>query len=427
MSTKRIVIGLGVIIAIALGIASFTGVIPPKNGVMGTIGAAKRYQTTQISAGDVTLTDADMQDLLQSDLFHQLVTDANFREVMRTQSESFRTVLMDKQFRDLLGKQGFAEVMRSDVFKTAVEQNRYDLLAKASPADYQRTQLTERTQSTLDRANVEQLKTQVTNARTEVAKAQAAYDKSVADLLKTSSTANKQEVAKIEQAKAQDVMARSELAKAQAAYDKTVTDLSKMEQAKTEVAKAEMAKAADIGKAGWNKTDLAKVEQAKAELAKAQDALDKTTTLYQKSVTELSKLSDVAARQDVVSKVEQSKASTDAARTQLAKANTAYERTVNTALDRAASAEAGRAGQAEAGRTADTNAYAQAQELARSEQFKTVFADANFREVAKSNEFAKLVTMDKFQQIAKMDNFQKAASNPDVWKQVTVERTESVQ
>ena len=427
MSTKRIVIGLGVIIAIALGIASFTGVIPPKNGVMGTIGAAKRYQTTQISAGDVTLTDADMQDLLQSDLFHQLVTDANFREVMRTQSESFRTVLMDKQFRDLLGKQGFAEVMRSDVFKTAVEQNRYDLLAKASPADYQRTQLTERTQSTLDRANVEQLKTQVTDARTEVAKAQAAYDKSVSDLLKTNTVAGKQEmVAKIESAKAQNVAARTEVAKAQAAYDKTVADLSKMEQAKTEVAKAEMAKA-DIGKAGWNKTDLAKVEQAKAELAKAQDALDKTTTLYQKSVTELSKLSDVAARQDVVSKVEQSKASTDAARTQLAKANTAYERTVNTALDRAASAEAGRASQAEAGRTADTNAYAQAQELARSEQFKTVFADANFREVAKSNEFAKLVTMDKFQQVAKMDNFQKAASNPDVWKQVTVERTESVQ
>jgi hypothetical protein len=427
MSTKRIVIGLGVVIAIALGIASFTGVIPPKNGVMGTIGAAKRYQTTQISAGDVTLTDADMQDLLQSDLFHQLVTDANFREVMRTQSESFRTVLMDKQFRDLLGKQGFAEVMRSEVFRTAVAQNRYDLLAKASPADYQRTQLTERTQSTLDRGNVEQLKTQVTSARTEVAKAQAAYDKSVADLLKTSTVAGKQEmVAKIESAKAQNVAARTEVAKAQAAYDKTVTELSKMEQAKTEVAKAEMAKA-DIGKAGWNKTDLAKVEQAKAELAKAQDALDKTTTLYQKSVTELSKLSDVAARQDVVSKVEQSKASTDAARTQLAKANTAYERTVNTALDRAASAEAGRASQAEAGRTADTNAYAQAQELARSEQFKTVFADANFREVAKSNEFAKLVTMDKFQQIAKMDNFQKAASNPDVWKQVTVERTESVQ
>ena len=100
MSTKRIVIGLGVVIAIALGIASFTGVIPPKNGVMGTIGAAKRYQTTQISAGDVTLTDAEMQDLLQSDVFHQLVTDANFREVMRTQSESFRTVLLDKQFRD---------------------------------------------------------------------------------------------------------------------------------------------------------------------------------------------------------------------------------------------------------------------------------------------------------------------------------------
>ncbi|HEX3112019.1 MAG TPA: hypothetical protein VHU20_02015, partial [Candidatus Eisenbacteria bacterium] len=336
MSTKRIVIGLGVVIAIALGIASFTGVIPPKNGVMGTIGAAKRYQTTQISAGDVTLTDAEMQDLLQSDVFHQLVTDANFREVMRTQSESFRTVLLDKQFRDLLGKQGFAEVMRSDVFKTAVEQNRYDLLAKASPADYQRTQLTERTQSTLDRANAEQLRTQVTNARAEVEKAQAAYDKSVSELLKTSSIAGKQEVARVESAKAQNITARAEAAKAQAAYDKTVSELSKMEQAKTEAAKAEVAKAdlakatTDIGKAGWNKTDLAKMEQAKAELAKAQDALDKTTTAYQKSVTELSKLSDVAARQDAVAKMEQSRTSTDAARAELAKASTAYERTVNT-------------------------------------------------------------------------------------------------
>jgi hypothetical protein len=338
---------------------------------------------------------------------------------MRTQSESFRTVLMDKQFRDILGKQGFAEVMRSDVFKTAVEQNRYDLLAKASPADYQKTQLTERTQSTLDRANLEQLKTQVTNSRTDVAKAQAAYDKSVSELLKTNTVAGKQEmVAKIETAKAQNVAARTDVAKAQAAYDKTVTDLSKAEQAKAEVAKAEMGKS-DIGKAGWNKTDLAKVEQAKAELAKAQDALDRTTTLYQKSVTELSKLSDVAKSQDAVAKVEQSRTASDAARAEQAKMSQAYERTVNTALDRAASAEAGR--------TADTNAYAQAQDLARSEQFKTVFADANFREVAKSNEFAKLVTMDKFEQIAKMDSFQKAASNPDVWKQVTMERTESAE
>lgn len=422
MSTKRIVIGLGVVIAIALGIASFTGVIPPKNGVMGTIGAAKRYQTTQISAGDVTLTDAEMQDLLQSDVFHQLVTDANFREVMRTQSESFRSVLMDKQFRDLMGKQGFAEVMRSDLFKTAVEQNRYDLLSKASASDYQKTQLTERTASTLDRANAEQLRTQVTTARAEVAKAQAAYDKSVTDLLKTSSIAGKQEVARVESAKAQTITARADVAKAQAAYDRAVADASKLEQAKTEAAKAEVAKAdlaktTDIGKAGWNKTDVAKVEQAKADLAKAQDALDKSSTLYQKSVTELSKLSEVAARQDAVAKMEQSRTSADAARAELAKASTVYERTVNTALDRAASADLGRA--------ADTNAYAQASDLARSEQFKTVFADANFRELAKSNEFAKLVTMDKFQQIAKMENFQKAAANPDVWKQVTVERTQS--
>jgi hypothetical protein len=418
MSTKRIVIGLGVVIAIALGIASFKGVIPPKSGVEGTIGAAKRYQTTQISAGDVTLTDAEMQDLLQSDLFHQLVTDANFREVLRTQSESFRTVLMDKQFRDLMGKQGFAEVMRSDVFKTAVEQNRYDVLAKANPADFQKTQLAERT-PTLDRTSAEQLRTQVTQARTEVARTQAAYDKSVTELLKTNPVASKQDVvARVESAKAQDVMARTEVAKAASAYEKSVTELSKLQLARTEVAKAEMMRteAAKTSTTADRQVALARVEQNRTELAKANAALDKTSAAYQRQVAELSKLTDVARQQEVLGRVEQSRTSADAARTQLASAYTAYDRTINAALH----VDVERA---------STPDYARAQELSRSEAFKTVFADANFRQVATSDQFAKLVTMDRFQQIAKMENFQKAVSNPDVWKQVVVadaERTETV-
>jgi hypothetical protein len=418
MSTKRIVIGLGVVIAIALGIASFKGVIPPKSGVEGTIGAAKRYQTTQISAGDVTLTDAEMQDLLQSDLFHQIVTDANFRDLLRTQSESFRTVLMDKQFRDLMGKTGFAEVLRSDVFKTAVEQNRYDLLAKANPADFQRTQLAERT-PTLDRASAEQLRTQVTQARTDVARTQAAYDKSVTELLKSNAVAGKQDVvARVESAKAQDVMARTEVAKAASAYDKSVTELSKLQLARTEVAKADLARtdAAKTTTTADRQVAIARVEQYRTELAKANAALDKTSAAYQRQVAELSKLTDVARQQEMLGRVDASRTSADAARTQLASAYTAYDRTINAALhvdvERASAVD-----------------YSRAQELSRTEAFKAVFADANFRQVATSDQFAKLVTMDRFQQVAKMDNFQKAMSNPDVLKQVLVadaERTETV-
>ena len=411
MSAKRVVIGLGVVVAIALGIASFKGVIPPKSGFEGAIGAAKRYQNTQISAGDVKLADADMQDLLQSDLFHQIVTDANFREVLRTQSESFRTVLMDKQFRDILGRQGFAEVMRSDLFKQAVEQNRYDLLAKASPADFQRSQLTERTQ-TLDKANTsdlgarqsaEQLRTQVAQAREELAKNQLEYDKSVTSLLQVGALAAKADVqAQVEAAKAQDVVARKEVTQRAAEYERNLAHISSQ----------------DGTPATANRQALvAKVEASRAELAKADEALGRTTAAYQRTVSDLSKLSEVARHQDALGKVEASRVSTLEAKAQVGSALEAYDRQINTALH------------VDVERASKADSYARAQELSRSEAFRTVFADAKFRELAKSDQFAKLVTLDRFQQIAKMDTFQKAVSNADVWKQVVVadaQRTETV-
>src|SRR5215831_16371808 len=54
---------------------------PPKN-TEGSIGAAKRYQTSQISESDVELNDPQTQAFLQTDLFHRMQTDAEFRKAV---------------------------------------------------------------------------------------------------------------------------------------------------------------------------------------------------------------------------------------------------------------------------------------------------------------------------------------------------------
>jgi hypothetical protein len=73
-----------VVVAAALGIATLTGKFPVQsNGPSeGTIGAAKRATSDQISSGDVAVGDADVQAFLQSDAFHKIQTDADFRKLV---------------------------------------------------------------------------------------------------------------------------------------------------------------------------------------------------------------------------------------------------------------------------------------------------------------------------------------------------------
>jgi hypothetical protein len=55
---------------------------PPKGGTEGAIGAANRYTAQQITDADVVLKDAKVQAFLQSDTFHQLATNAEFRSAV---------------------------------------------------------------------------------------------------------------------------------------------------------------------------------------------------------------------------------------------------------------------------------------------------------------------------------------------------------
>jgi len=73
----------GVVLAAAIGFLAWKGMLgyPPQN-TQGTIGAAKRYQAAQIADSDVELSDPQTQAFIQSDLFHRIRTDSDFRKAV---------------------------------------------------------------------------------------------------------------------------------------------------------------------------------------------------------------------------------------------------------------------------------------------------------------------------------------------------------
>ena len=76
---KRISILVGVLVVGA--VAAFIALrgYPPTSNTSGTIGAAQRYQSQNMSDRDVQLSNADMQAFLQSDVFHKMATNPSFR------------------------------------------------------------------------------------------------------------------------------------------------------------------------------------------------------------------------------------------------------------------------------------------------------------------------------------------------------------
>jgi len=103
MTSKRIIVGVGLVAAIGVVFAYWTGLWPPKSGMEGTIGAAKRYQSGQISDKDVALQDQELQALLQSDVFHKLQTDPAY-------AEGFRVVVASKAFEEAAKKNNYVNL-----------------------------------------------------------------------------------------------------------------------------------------------------------------------------------------------------------------------------------------------------------------------------------------------------------------------------
>lgn len=117
---KRVFAIFGVVVAVGVGALIWKGVIPPKNGVEGTIGVANRYQTQQISNNDVAIDPSALNDLLQSDVVHRLAKDPEFRKMVTSESYKslvatgeFQRLSKDTDFLNLIGRAEFAKFATS--------------------------------------------------------------------------------------------------------------------------------------------------------------------------------------------------------------------------------------------------------------------------------------------------------------------------
>lgn len=132
MKSNRITMIVGVVvIAAVVGFLALRNNWPPKSGTEGAIGAANRYTAQQISDQDVTLKDEKVQAFLQSDTFHQLATNAEFRNCVETKSfvdaaRNPQVIQLLKQSAQELGK--FQQVS-SDAWAASVHTS----MAKFSP------------------------------------------------------------------------------------------------------------------------------------------------------------------------------------------------------------------------------------------------------------------------------------------------------
>ena len=111
---KRVFGIFGVVVAVGIGIAVSTGLFPPKKDMVGTIGAAKRATTEQISTGDVAIDPAALNDLMQSDVVHRLVKDPEFKKAIA--SENFRNLVASGEFQRLVKSSDFVSLVSRPEF-----------------------------------------------------------------------------------------------------------------------------------------------------------------------------------------------------------------------------------------------------------------------------------------------------------------------
>src|SRR5688572_18139537 len=100
MKRPGIILGVVGVAVAGPAVADSTPSVRPKPGIEGTIGAAKRYQATQITDKDVVLADPQVQALLQSDLFHKVIATPEFKNLSR--SEEFWRLVTTTDFRKII-------------------------------------------------------------------------------------------------------------------------------------------------------------------------------------------------------------------------------------------------------------------------------------------------------------------------------------
>ena len=113
---RRVLLGVAAVAVIVTGYFVIRGWPPAQEGTEGAIRPAERHREEQISNADVALKDPEIQDLMQTDFFHQLVTDKNFQKMVLDGSAA--RVAVDKQFLEAvqLGKTDLARQQLDRVY-----------------------------------------------------------------------------------------------------------------------------------------------------------------------------------------------------------------------------------------------------------------------------------------------------------------------
>src|SRR6476659_3690500 len=78
-NNRKMILTSAAVIAVGVGAYGLGRVYPPLGPSAGTVGAAQRYVSSQVSDQDVTLGDTSVPELMQTDAFELMVHDANFR------------------------------------------------------------------------------------------------------------------------------------------------------------------------------------------------------------------------------------------------------------------------------------------------------------------------------------------------------------
>ena len=108
MSNKKWILGAATAVAVVVAYLAIRNPNPGSNA-QGTIGAANRYQSQQISGADVKLDNQQVANFIQSDAFRKLAASPAFREAAK--SDAFARLVGDDKLRDASAKYDLAKIL----------------------------------------------------------------------------------------------------------------------------------------------------------------------------------------------------------------------------------------------------------------------------------------------------------------------------
>lgn len=124
---KKVLWSVAAVAAVALVALKVVGYPPVGQGTEATIGAAQRYQESQISAADVKVDDQQFQAFLQSDLFRQLANDKVAQNALKNQD--LQKVLADANVRTALAIDAVRTAISNNVAHWAGAEARKEVIA----------------------------------------------------------------------------------------------------------------------------------------------------------------------------------------------------------------------------------------------------------------------------------------------------------